>query len=494
MRQMSTAFRRLPRGALVCGLMAFLNAGAWSLLVPPFHVPDETAHVAYVQHFAETGRLPKFDAAAPQYSAEERDILVALSFYPVIGNPRDRPIWSASQDRELNRVVSASADRAGTGSVGPPSTNPPLYYVLEAVPYWISPSSSLLNRLVLMRLMSALMAAATVAAIFLFLREVFPRTRWVWPVGALTAAFQPTFAFISGGVNNDNLLFLAAAGLFLALARGFRRGLTPSVGAGIGAAVSIGLLTKFQFLGLVPAAMLGVFLLVARARPADRRYAARGALTAVVVTAIPIGCYAILSAAVWHRGVLPQGTAIASTVSTHGTAAGTSAREELSFIWQLFLPRFPGLSDQFVGTPLQTNWFNGLIGRFGWLDYGFPMWVYTLALWIWIVVLTSALLAFWRARTALRARLPELLTYSVAVAGLCLLIGIADYHARRDGEPPIEQARYLLPLLALYAAIVAAAARSGGRRWGPVVGAVLVAVAAAHSVFSELLTLTRFYG
>jgi 4-amino-4-deoxy-L-arabinose transferase-like glycosyltransferase len=350
----------------------------------------------------------------------------------------------------------------------------------------------LLDRLVFMRLLSALMAAGTALAIFLFLRELFPGTPWVWSVGALAAAFQPTFGFISGGVNSDNLLFLTSSCLFLCIARAFARGLTPRLGAAIGAVGSIGMLTKFQFIGLVPAVALGLLILLRRAAGDDSRDARRGVLVAGAVTAAPIAVYALLSAAVWDRGLLPGGTALATSVST-GAAEVGGARDQLSFIWQLFLPRLPWLADQVPGFPLQTIWFNGFIGRFGWLDYGFPSWAYTTALYVCLGVLLAAGVALWRGRAALLGRLGELLTYVVAGAGLCLLIGVADYHARRDGSPPIEQARYLLPLLALYAAVVAAAGRLGGRRWGPVVGALLVALAAGHSLFAQLLTLTRYY-
>ena len=47
------------RAALLCALVAVLNALAWGLLVPPFQVPDEESHTAYVQYLAETGKVPK---------------------------------------------------------------------------------------------------------------------------------------------------------------------------------------------------------------------------------------------------------------------------------------------------------------------------------------------------------------------------------------------------------------------------------------------------
>jgi len=42
----------------VCALVALLNAACWSFITPPFQVPDEQDHFAYVQQLAETGHLP----------------------------------------------------------------------------------------------------------------------------------------------------------------------------------------------------------------------------------------------------------------------------------------------------------------------------------------------------------------------------------------------------------------------------------------------------
>jgi hypothetical protein len=57
-RRGARAFGRLPAAALVCALVAFLNAAAWSLLTPPFQVPDEQSHYAYSEFVAQHVRPP----------------------------------------------------------------------------------------------------------------------------------------------------------------------------------------------------------------------------------------------------------------------------------------------------------------------------------------------------------------------------------------------------------------------------------------------------
>ncbi len=128
------------------------------------------------------------------------------------------------EDRALRANFAKHPSPVGQGGGTSVSNQPPLYYALEAIPYWLSPSHEILTRLTLMRLLSALMAAGTVLAIFIFLRELLPRSPWTWTVGALAVAFQPTFDFIAAGVQGDNLLFLTASLMFLALLRAIGAG------------------------------------------------------------------------------------------------------------------------------------------------------------------------------------------------------------------------------------------------------------------------------
>ena len=78
--------------------------------------------------------------------------------------------------------------------------------------------------------------------------------------------------------------------------------------------------------------------------------------------------------------------------------------------------------------------------------------------------------------------------------GLATLVGASDYLEFPRGTGSYAQPRYLLPLVALYGAGLALAARGAGRRWGPVAGTSIVILLVAHDVFSQLLEISRFYG
>jgi Predicted membrane protein (DUF2142) len=332
------------------------------------------------------------------------------------------------------------------------------------------------------------MGAITVLFVFMFVRELLPARRWAWPAAALLVAFQPLFGFMSGGVNNDDLLYLMSAGLLWALARAFRRGLTPASGALIGGFFGLDLVSKLTSLGFLPAVALGVALLLWRAPPAQRRVALRGAMLAAALAAAPVALYVLASHLEGNRGFIPGGV---GAVSSH-VGRRFSFREELSHIWQLFLPRL-WMNRQFDYSPLWQTWFVGFVGRFGWLDYGFPGWVYQVARVVALTVIALALAELVRCRAALRRRAGELAVYVLVVVGLCVEIGIESYRYLIANGGVFEQARYLLPLLGLYGALGALAVRLGGRRWGPAVAAGLVALAIGHDLYAQAITIARYY-
>ena len=82
-------------------------------------------------------------------------------------------------------------------------------------------------------------------------------------------------------------------------------------------------------------------------------------------------------------------------------------------------------------------------------------------------------------------------TYGTIAVGLLGLLNWIGYNIQLGEAEGFEQARYLLPLLPLYAAVIALAARGAGRRYGPAAGVLIVSVAIAHSLLAMLLPVTR---
>jgi 4-amino-4-deoxy-L-arabinose transferase-like glycosyltransferase len=341
----------------------------------------------------------------------------------------------------------------------------------------------------------------TVLLVFLFLRELVPSTPWTWTLGALAVALQPLFNNESGAVNSDNLLYPAAAGVFLLLAVSFRRGLTVPRGVGIGALTAVAVLSKLSALGLVPGIALGLLLPIWRAPDLGRRRVAlRGALVGVAVAAVPLLVYMLVNSTVWDRGLfLGAGNALPVA---GGAAPGVSGGAThtisgfLSYVWQFYLPRLPSMTKvpDFTYYPLYHIWFDGFIGRFGAREYGLPGVADAIAVVVYLGILLLAGRELVTHRATVRARGAELATYVAIMIGLLFAIHWPGYDTRLHAEGDWEQARYLFPLLPLYAGLIALAARGAGRRYGPAVGVLIVSLAIAHSLLAFAVTVTRYYG
>jgi hypothetical protein len=203
----------------------------------------------------------------------------------------------------------------------------------------------------------------------------------------------------------------------------------------------------------------------------------------------PVVVYALINLLSHHATFGLVSTAIPLS-GRHGSLFG-----ELSYIWQFYLPRLPGMHNDFVGLfTTRQVWFHGLVGLYGWLDTVFPGWVYDVALIPagLIAALCLRTLALERAR--LRARLAELATYGLMAIGLLVLVGADAFLEFPTEVGNFAEPRYMLPLLVFWGAALALAARGAGRRWGPVVGATILVLAFAHDLFSQLLVIARYYG
>jgi hypothetical protein len=484
--RLRAALGRVPTAAWGCACVAFLSAASWSIVTPPFQVVDEPSHFAYAQVLAETGRLPT--SGESRYSEAELAVLEDLHHLEVRFNPAVGAISSPSQQGRLEEALAQHLSRGGEGDAGVASTEPPLYYALQTIPYRLASGGNLLDQLALMRLLSALLAGVTGLFAFLFLRETLPAIPWAWTVGGLGVALFPLLGFMSGAVNPESMLSAVAAVLFYCLARAFRRGLTPRLAVAIGTVTAVGFLTKLNFIGLAPGIALALIFLARRAARTSGRSAYRSLAIAVAIAATPVCLYALINILSNHPGL---GLASANLKAT----GEHSLSSELSYIWQLYLPRLPGMPSDFPGIfSTRQIWFDRSVGLYGWLDTYFPPWVYNVALIPAGAILALCACALIRGRSALQSRLPELVVYLVIGIGVLVVVGAASYvtFPRRSGA--FAEPRYLLPLAALFGAVFALAARGAGRRWGPAVGALIVVLILGYDIFSQLLIVSRYYG
>lgn len=483
--RIAAALRAVPRVAWLCAAIAVLNAVCWSLLTPPFQVTDETTHFAYVQQLAENDALPT--SSEQTYSPEQETVLRDLRQYEVRQSPETHTIATAAEQLKLQEDLSAKLSRHGEGGVGGAYNDPPLYYALQTIPYALASGGTLLDQIEAMRLLSALMAGFTALFAFLFVREALPAVPWAWTVGGLSVALAPLLGFVGGAVTPDAMLATVTAVAFYLLARAFRRGLTAGLAIAIGALLAVGFLTKDNFIGLAPGIVLGLVLLSVRAAREHGASSYRWLAGALGVALSPVILYMLVNV-LSGKDVLGV---VSKVLKLNGT--GGSVFAKLSYVWQYYLPRLPGMTDYFPGIfPARDLWFDHGVGYYGWVDTAFPVWVQRAAV---FPALALVLLCGWaivNGRASLRRRLGEALVYATMAVGLLALIGLTSYIDRHEGV--FAAPRYLLPLIPLLGVALALAARGAGRRAGLVVGAAIVVLFLAHDIFSQILVVGRYYG
>jgi hypothetical protein len=70
LRELGGAVGSATPAMAACAVVASINAASWSFITPPFHVPDEPSHFAYVKQLAYTDTLPT--SSSEEFSEEEK--------------------------------------------------------------------------------------------------------------------------------------------------------------------------------------------------------------------------------------------------------------------------------------------------------------------------------------------------------------------------------------------------------------------------------------
>lgn len=195
-----TVLRPGPRGmaGLIIALFIIL-ATTYSIVTPIFESPDELWHYPFVWHLARTAKLPVQDPANPGLWAQEGS-------QPPLYYALAALLTAAIPTGDLPALIYRNP-HAGIGLVSPDgNANIVVHTPRESWPW-----QGAVLAIHAARFLSVLLGAGTVAATAALGRVVWPNR----PAPALLAAgfvaFNPMFIFISGSVNNDNLVTLLAS-------------------------------------------------------------------------------------------------------------------------------------------------------------------------------------------------------------------------------------------------------------------------------------------
>lgn len=481
---------RVPLPLALLLAAALLNVFLWSYATPPLQGPDESAHMAYLQHLAETGAPPDRNGNDFHVYSTEQSLAMAigaLNTLPTVGNAR--PSWSPADERELKRLSDDLPDAARENGIGPnpAAQNPPLYYAYGALPYLAGKALGFdfFGRVMLVRWATGLLYVATVALTWLFVSQLL-RATWLRVTATGIVALIPQLAFIGAIVNPDILLVALWTG-FLALAtRTLLAGPSGARIAGLGALAGASSLTHGRGLLLIVPVAVAVGLACRRhgvPLVTSARWSAIGAAVAAA------GALAALLATRASSG----GAAFGGVASVGG--AGISPTGFAAYLWNFYLrPLFE--LDSGVGPDygFRQVWVETFFGRFGSLDASFSSRVYTGLTLVVLGGIAAFACAAWVRRRWVAGNWQLAVTLlSVPVVLLGGLHVIAYRQLANGSLDPVLQGRYLLPCAALAGLAGAAICATLPRRLGAAAAGALLAFGVMLSIGGIGISVARFY-
>jgi Predicted membrane protein (DUF2142) len=480
------ALRRVPLPLALLVAVAGVLSLCWTFATAPLQGPDENEHIAYIEYFAETGKLPS--GTNGSFPSDE-NAAGAAGFAKMYQNAFARPPFQKQAERSFSEYERKAPYDPGNGPESA-AKNPPLYYLLMAVPWKLWPGHAFFTHIHVIRAMGALLLMAMVALSWLMAGELFGGRRLPQAVTAAVVALQPMTGFMSGIVNTDILLCVIwAAFLWLAL-RTIRLGLTPARAATLALLGVLSVMTHGRGLPLLPP--LGIALVVAWAL--HHRTLRATALAAASSLGVLLAGFVVFRFATTRSGA--GGGSLYGGEVNLGQPGTFNLRQFLSSIWQFYLPKLdamaPRLGPSFGYRQMYVQqYFAGVFASF---EVYFPYWVYDLvqvSVGVLLVLGWTVGAARWR---SLLAHWPKLLVLGSTALSLIFFLHLASYRslANHTGNPLLV-GRYLVPLTPVFAAGIAALVAGLPRRLGAAVAVFVLVGLLGLSLGGLGLTMVRFY-
>ena len=331
---------------ILVSLFLFL-ASVYSVVVPPYEAPDEVGHFGYILHLHETKMLPVQESG-------------------VFGSAQHPPLYyliAAIFSLPAGTVDNAGAYRPNPAFMwrdgGGDEVNISQHFTEETFPY-----QGRALMLHLARLASVVMGAGTVVFVFLIGKKIFPTKPEIGALAATLVAFNPQFLFISGAINNDNLLTFSASGLCFHLLCAIKGGESTKYWFLVG--LWLGVATMAKVNGLLFAAIVGIFLLVGAWRHSSLQYSSLqwGSLQWLIRNGLAVGLPLVIVSGWWF----------VRNAILYGDLLGWAVYMDVFSVNMRKTSLNTGDLRHFFATQYNSFW-----GRFGWMNIWSPTWFY---LWI----------------------------------------------------------------------------------------------------------------
>lgn len=237
------------RPELAAGLIAFAMLGVYySVTTPVFEASDEISHYPVVEHIARTGQLP-IQVPGVETLWEQEGSQPPLYYMLSAG----LTFWIDTSDIAEIRWRNPHA-KIGI-PLDPDNTNMIIHTEAEQFPW-----QGTVLAIHIARLFSVVLGTCTVFLSYMLVRDVWPKERWVHLGAVALVAFNPMLLFITGSVNNDNLMILMGTWILLLCARIIKDGITLRRAATLAIVGALATLTKISGWTFMP--LIGLALLI----------------------------------------------------------------------------------------------------------------------------------------------------------------------------------------------------------------------------------------
>ncbi|MGA1794980.1 MAG: glycosyltransferase family 39 protein [bacterium] len=404
----------------------------YSMIVPVFNAPDEPFHFEYMRFLAQNRQLPN-------QATEERAISTE-GFNPPLYYALNAPflhVLSPNQGSDIHIhgyddiVNFYRYPHRGFGEKIYPPLNPGyvkwgrgrdlnMFLTTKEDTFPFSGGIRLVH---LLRILSMVFGALTILFIFTTARTLFTGNKRLALLAMAIAAFNPQFNFLSGSLNNDNLVILLATISLWLVARLIRKDYRKQNRLAIllGIAVGLGFITKVNIAAVALVALAGIIV----ASLVDNAQKLRALFT-------NLGLFLVMVAGIagWYfvRNIMIYGWTDPfgwNLLASQNPGLVLPAHMRTMFFKRIFFPRL----------------FTSFWGLFDWLTVPLPGWAY----WIYGLISLTGIAGLIRVCTSKRhdgrAKICMLLFLAAILITVGSLVTINFTFAS-------AQARLIFPVLA----------------------------------------------
>jgi len=222
-------------------LLSLVRGLLYAALVPPWQAPDEPKHFEYVRLLYEKRRLVGWSDISPSL---EREIISSMDKYDYW-----RSGWFLKQGETFQEMW---------GNTSHKLEQPPLSYILYAIPLFLSIEQDMALQLYAMRCISIILSILVVTVAFLTTDRLFPNDDFLLIGVVAFIVFLPMHTFMTSSINSDHLAELFTSLLMFLWTLTFRRGLTCFRVIVIAVLVVLGLFAKRTAFVAIPTCIVAV--------------------------------------------------------------------------------------------------------------------------------------------------------------------------------------------------------------------------------------------